>query len=86
MAGQQETGCLIGDKKRQPSVICIAGQRLQGKRRANNCMEAERGAIPPSERDSGSKNGRKSRIWFRLSAPAAHAERYLMKPSKIRLG
>jgi hypothetical protein len=75
MAGQQETGCLIADKKRQPSVICMDGQRLQGKIRANNRMEADRVAIPLPDRDSGSKNGHKSRIWFWLSPPAAHAER-----------
>jgi hypothetical protein len=42
-------------------------------------MEADRGAIPPPERDSGSKNGRKSRIWFWLSPPAAHAERWVVQ-------
>jgi hypothetical protein len=50
-------------------------QRLQGKRRANNRMEADRGGDSAPERDSGSKNDRKSRIWFWLSPPAAHAER-----------
>ena len=77
MVGQQETGCLIADKKRQPSAIRIDGQRLQGNRRANNRMKANRGAILPPERDSSPKNGRKSRIWFWLSPPAAHAEGYV---------